>query len=188
MKTTSKIIAGAAAALSLALAGAVLAHPGGGMGPGMGWGPGMGPGAGMGAGMGMGPGMGMGRGMGMGGFDMAAAAAGRLAALKTQLKITPAQESAWKTYEGVVTQQSAAMQAMRDEFHAKLQNTQPGTTAPEMAAQHQSMMALRASSAQANSAALKDLFAVLTPEQRAIADRGMGFMGAQRGPGRGYGR
>ena len=49
MKTTSKIIAGVAATLSLAVAGAVFAHPGfgmgQGMGPGMGFG-GMGPGAG----------------------------------------------------------------------------------------------------------------------------------------------
>ena len=192
MKTTTKIIAAAAATLSLALAGAVFAHPGGGMGwgpgAGNGWGPGMGMGAGMGygpgmGGMGMGPGM-RGMGPGAGGYDMAAATAGRLAAFKTQLKITPAQDGAWKAYESVVTQQSTAMQALRDDFHAKLQSAQPGATPPDMAAQHQAMFALRESSFAANSAALKDLYAVLTPEQRAIADRTMNYAGGRRGPGR----
>jgi len=200
MKTTTKIIAAAAATLSLALAGAVFAHPGGGMGwgpgmghgPGMGMGPGMGYGPGMGGmgpGMGYGPGMGMGPGMrgmgpGAGGSDMAAATAGRLAALKVQLKITAAQDSAWKAYESVVTQQSTAMQAKRDDFHAKLQNTQPGATPADMAAHRDAMFALRESGFAANSAALKDLYAVLTPEQRAIADRTMNYAGGRRGPGR----
>jgi Spy/CpxP family protein refolding chaperone len=137
----------------------------------------------MGPGMGFGPGM-RGMGPGAGGYDMAAATAGHLAALKTQLKITPAQESAWKAYEGAVTQQSTAMQAMRDDFHAKLQNTQPGATTPDMAAQHQAMFALRESSFAANSAARKELYAVLTPEQRAVADRTMNYAGGRRGPGR----
>lgn len=181
MKTTSKIIAAVAATLSLAVGGAVLAQPGFGMGYGpMGYG-GMGHGP-MGYG-GMGYG-GMGYGMGPGGYDMAAAAAGYTAQLKVQLKITPEQEKAWKAYEDAVTQQASAMQAMRDQFHAQWQNPQPGATAPDMAAQHQAMFSLRQSSQAAQSAALKDLYAVLTPEQKAIADRSLNFMGAQRGPGR----
>ena len=198
MKTTTRIIAAAAATLSLAVAGAVFAHPGGmgwgpgggwghGMGYGMGYGPGMGPG--MGYGPGMGPGMGYGPGMrgmgpGAGGYDMAAATAGRLAAFKTQLKITPAQDNAWKAYETVVTQQSAAMQALRDDFHAKLQNAQPGAAPADMAAHRDAMFKLRESGFAANEAALKELYAVLTPEQRAIADRTMNYAGGRRGPGR----
>jgi Spy/CpxP family protein refolding chaperone len=183
MKTTSKIIAGVAATLSLAVAGAVFAHPGFGMGFG-GMGPGMG---GMGHGMGFG---GMGRGMGMGpaGYDMAAAAAGYAAQMKVQLKITPEQEKAWKAYEDVVTQQAGAMQAQRDQFHAQAQNVQPGAANPDFAAHRQAMFALRESNLAANSAALKDLYAVLTPEQRVLADRNLNFMGAQRAPGRYPGR
>jgi hypothetical protein len=194
MKTRTKIIA-VAATLTLALAGVASAHPGFGMGPGMGWGPGTGhmgwgPGGGMGPGMGpgmggdmrwgMGPGMGgdmrrgMGPGMaggpGMGGFDMNASAAGHLAALKTQLKITPAQETAWKAYEGVVTQQASAMQAMRDQW----QDAKPGAAAPDMAAQHQAMQSLRQSSWQAQDKAFKDLYAALTPEQQALVNGGRG--------------
>lgn len=192
MKRSTRIIAAIAAATALAGAGVVAAHPGfgmggWGMGPGMyGMGPGMG-GWGMGGGMrGMGPGMGPGYGMGAGprgvgpGIDMAAATAGHLAALKSQLKIAPAQESAWKAYEGVMTQQSAAMQALHDKFQSQWQNAQPGATSPEWAAQREAMFAQRESSWKAQSAALKDLYAVLTPEQRAIADRSGGAMGARR--------
>jgi len=180
MKRSTTIIAALAATAALAAAGIVSAHPGSGMGAGMG-------GWGMGPGMhGMGPGMGSG---GMGGpgmhgggpgFDMAAATAGQLAALKAQLKITPAQEAAWKSYEGVVTQQSVAMQALRDKFHGQWQDAQPGATPPDMAAHRQAMFEQRESAWKAQGAALKDLQAVLTTEQRAIADRSGGAMGARR--------
>ena len=181
MKRSTKIIAAIAATAALGLAGLVSAHPGFGMGPGYGMGPGFGMGPGMGMGMGMGPGFGMGPGMrGAGpGFDMAAATAGHLAALKTQMKITPAQEAAWQTYEGVTTQQSAAMQALRDQFLSQWQGTQPGATPPDMAAHRQAMIAQRESGWKAQSAALKDLYAALTPEQRAIAERSVGGMGAR---------
>lgn len=187
MKRSTRIIAAVAAAAALGIAGIVSAHPGFGMGAeyGMGMGIGMGPGHGMGPGygMGMGPGYGMGRGMGPGnsGLDPAAAVAGHLAALKTQLKITPAQEGAWKAYEKVVTEQATAMQALRDQFHAQWQNAQPGATPPDMAAHHQAMSSLRESSWKAQNAARQELFAALTPEQRAIADRSFGPMGARRG-------
>ena len=165
MKRTYKAIAGVAAALSLALAATVYAHPGAGMGPGHGMGPGQG----------MGPGM----GRGMGPVDMAAAASDRSAQLKAELKITSAQEAAWKTYETAVAQQAAAMQAMRTQMQALMQNAQPGITAPDWAAQREAMFRQREAGLQAHTAAVKELYAVLTPEQRAIADRHMG-------PGGGY--
>ena len=176
MKRTYKTIAGVAAVLSLALAATVYAHPGGNWGPGYGMGQGMGPGMGPGHGMGMGPGM----GRGMGPADMSATAAARTAQLKAELKITPTQEAAWKAYETAVTQQAAAMQSMRTQMQAQMQNAQPGTTAPEWAAQREAMFKQRQAGLQAHTAALKDLYAVLTPEQRAIADRGMGPMGGYR--------
>jgi hypothetical protein len=197
MKTTSKIIAVVATTAALALATAVSAQPGfgpgfggpggSGMGPGWGrmggWG-GMGPGA-MGPGWGgMGPGAGhMGGGFGMmgfGGFDMSAAAAGRLAAFKSQLKITPAQESAWKAYESAVTEQAKAMQTARDQFRSKWQNLKPGEAAPDMTAQHQAMFALQQSGWEAQNKALKDLNAVLTTEQQAFAGGGRGPRGMPR--------
>jgi hypothetical protein len=194
MKTTP-IIAAVAATLSLVAAGAVLAQPGFGMGPGMG-GPGMGyggmgPGMGYGGGMGpgMGPGMGggmggrMGPGMGRGGFDTPAVAAARLADLKAQLKITSAQEGAWKAYESAVTQQATTMQAMRNQFQAQAQNAQPGAANPEWVSQRLAMKAQHDAGRAAQSAALRDLYAALTPEQRALTGN-LHLMGGQRGPGR----
>ncbi|MEJ8836907.1 Spy/CpxP family protein refolding chaperone [Ramlibacter sp. AN1133] len=196
MKTTTKILAAVTATAALALAGAAFGHPGFGPGggPGFGMGPGMmggyGPGM-MGGGPGMmggyGPGM-MGGGpgtmggygpgmMGFGGADMGAATASRLAALKSQLKITPAQESAWKAYESTVTQQATAMQALRDKFHAQWQNAKPGEAAPDMAAHRQEMFAARESAWQAQEKARTDLFAALTPEQQALAGGGWGPRG-----------
>lgn len=194
MKSSTRIIAAVAAAAALGVAGIVSAHPGFGMGPGYGMGMGMGPGhgmgpgygMGMGPGYGMGPGAGMGRGMGPGsrgavpGFDPSAAVAGHLAALRTQLKITPAQEGAWKAYEKVLTEQATAMQGLRDQFHAQRQNVQPGATPLDMAAHRQAMSSLRETSWKAQNAAQQELFAALTPEQRAIADRSFGPMGGRR--------
>lgn len=165
MKLTYKIIAGVAASLALAAAGVVYANPG------------------MGSGMGQGMNMGMGHGMAgamMTGADGAAMAATRLADLKTELKITPTQEAAWLTFENQAKQQAAAMQAMRSQMQAQMQNQQPGAASTDFAAQRNAMMALRDANQAAHSAALKDLYAVLTPEQKAIADQRLNAMGGHR--------
>ena len=128
---------------------------------------------GMGRGM-MGGGPGFGMGPGFGGMDMNAAAAGRLAAMRTHLKITPAQEGAWKAYEGAVTQQATRMQALRDKLHAQWQNAKPGEAAPDAAALRQEMFAAREAGWQAQEKARADLDAVLTPEQQALAGGGWG--------------
>jgi periplasmic protein CpxP/Spy len=202
MKTSTKFFAAIAAAGVLALAGAAaFGQPGGGPGPGPGFGPGgggpgwgmMGGGRGPGGGPGMmgggggwgpggGPGMmggrggwGPGGGPGMGnGYDMGAAAAGRLAAFKVQLKITSAQEPAWKAYETVVTQQAQAMEKLRDQFHAQWQNAKPGEAAPDFAAQRQAMFAQRQANWEAQHKAMQDLYAVLTPEQQSLVTGGWG--------------
>ena len=190
MKTTSKIIATVAATLALATAGAVLAQPG--YGPGMGYGPGgggMGYGPGMGGGPGMGPGAmggmgyghGMGRGMGRGGYDTPAVAAARMADLKAQLKITSGQEAAWKTYETAATQQAATMQSMHALMQSQFQGAQSGAANPDFASQRLALMAQRDAARAASSAALRDLHAALTPEQRTLMGYGQ-FAGGPRGP------
>lgn len=174
MKLTYKIIAGAAAALSLAVAATVSAHPGGGfggMGPGGAWG--MGPGMMGNGGWGMGPGM-----MGWAGdADVSALASGRTAQLKAVLKITPAQESAWKAYETSIQQQVTTMQAARGQMLALMRNAQPGADSKDFIAQRDAMIKLHDANLEARTKAVKDLYAVLTPEQRAIADRSVGPMG-----------
>ena len=199
MSNTRKNLIGVAAAAAL-MAASTLTYafppgygPGagpcvqGGGGPGMGWGGGpgmMGYGRHGGSGMmgygGMGP-RGGGWGPG-GGAGPAANADAHLAFLKSELKITSEQEAAWQAYAGQMKQQAERMQA------AFSQPRTPAQSAPERARQRAEFAKQRAAAMESTSAALKDLYAVLTPEQKAIADQHFGGARmAQNGP-RGYGR
>lgn len=218
MRNTRKILISMLAAAGLATAGAVVyADPPGGFGPsngdcafgaggpgmaGGGYGPGMmgyggGPSGGHGPGMmgysggprgEHGPGM-MGYGGQRGGYGPGATGAGptdraeaRLEFLKNELKITADQESAWEGYATQVKTQATTMAA----FHA--QGPATAESAAERIEQHASRMTLRAEQLQATSAAVKELFAVLTPEQKATADRYFGGTRLGQANQRGYGR
>ncbi len=212
MTTTRKILVGIAAAAGLAAAtAAVYADPPGGFGPG-GWGGGymgagmMHQGGGYGPGMmgyggprgGYGPGMmgyggprgGYGPGAAAGapceGFGPGAAAGGpaarmdqRLSFLRNELKITADQESAWNAYAAQAKAQVDTMVA----FHAQPPSAAQSPT--ERIDQHAERMNLRAKQLTAMSAAVKDLYAVLTPEQKAVADLHFGGRRLSQGP-RGY--
>jgi Spy/CpxP family protein refolding chaperone len=165
MKRPHTLIAGAVAGIALAVAGATFAQPYGGMG------------------QGMGPGMGMGPGHGpMARLDPATMADAHLSALKAQLKITAAQEDAWQTFAAQAKQQAASMQGMRAQMQA-------GTgTAPEQMGQHAAAMQQRAAGMSTMTNAFGALYAVLTPEQKTIADQNVGMMGRHaRGFGAGPG-
>ena len=186
--THSLLIAAAAAAVMAASAGAYAqafgpcGGPGFASGPGAGYGPGFGPGMGgpgMGgprAGYGPGPGAAWGgpRGAGPAGGPLANSEL-RLAYLKNELKLTTGQESAWSGYETAVKGQAAAMQAHRDAMF----NTDNAT---DRVALHAAHLSQRAAGAEAVSAALKNLHAVLTPEQKTIADANMGGRHFAMGP------
>jgi len=188
MKRATRIAIGVATALTLGLATAVVnAHPygnepgwgmGQGGGPGAGMGPGGGPGA-MGRGaMGYGP---MGHRMGpRGAFNPSAMADARIAYFKSELKITPAQESAWKAFADQRKQQVEAMLALR----ANAQASAPAT-APERLELRNQMMKKRQEQMEKGTATFKDLYAVLTPEQKALADQRVAMRG---GRGRGFNR
>ena len=184
MKPTTTFAAVVLATLSFAAANTVFAHPG------MGMGAGMGPGMGQGMGQGMGPGMGQHAGPGMrhqmAGPETAAAAQTRLAALKTELKITAAQEAAWTAYAGVVQQQAEQREATRTQMQTKMHD--PKLSDAERTAMRESMMKAREQHLAARTAAIKDLQAVLTPEQRAIADSKLQPMRGHRMAMRGMGR
>lgn len=184
MKPTTIFAAVVLATLSFAAANTVFAHPG------MGMGAGMGPGMGQGMGQGMGPGMGQHAGPGMrhqmGGPETAAAAQTRLAALKAELKITAAQETAWTAYAGVVQQQAEQREATRTQMQTKMHD--PKLSDAERTAMRESMMKAREQHLAARTAAIKDLQAVLTPEQRAIADSKLQPMRGHRMAMRGMGR
>ena len=168
MKRTHTLIAGLVAGVSLALAAVTFAQPYGGMGQGYGPGMGMGPGHG--------PMAGHGR---LAGGDPAAMADARLSDLKAQLKIVSAQEAAWQTFAAQAKERAASRQAMR----ARMQD---GTgTAPERMEQRATAMQQRAAGMATMTTAFNALYAVLTPEQKAIADQSVGMMGHRgmhRGP------
>jgi len=100
-------------------------------------------------------------------------AASRLADLKAELKINPTQETAWLTFENQAKQQASAMQALGNKMH----DQQAGAASTDHAAQRDAMIKLHDSSQTAQSTALKDLYAVLTPEQKTIADQRLNAMG-----------
>jgi Spy/CpxP family protein refolding chaperone len=166
MKRKTIIAAAIGAALGLATVVAS-AHP---------YGYGYGPGRGMGGG----PGYGMGFG-GPGRGDPAAAVEGRLAYLKAELKITKAQEPAWKKFSDEARKQAESMQAARTAMWSGT-----AANAADRAELHNKLMKSRVEQSEKTTAAFKQLYAALTPEQKALADQhpGMGVgMGFGGGPG-----
>lgn len=167
MKRASRFFTGAVAFGALTLAGQGWAQPGA-----------------MGCG-GYGPGPGMGRGMGPGGGWMSAAEAAsavdnRLAALKAELKIGAEQEPVWNAYAAQTREQSEAMQALRQRMHEQMASGQAAPGSAEFQNLRESMFKLQQAGAEAHASKVKDLYAVLTPAQKAVADR----HGAGRGTGR----
>ncbi len=187
MKTSNSILAVTIIAASLAGAGSAFAHGGMGAGAmGMGADHPMGQGM-MGAGHEMGQGMmGMGHDMGQGhkgmggamhagmgpmqGPEAPAAVSARLADSKAQLKITSAQEAAWGKYAALVTQQAEAHANMRTQMHAQMSDPKTASTV-DHAAQRETMHKFKQDNLAARNTALTDLYAVLTPEQKAVADQ-----------------
>ncbi len=183
MRKITKIALAVGAALSLGLTAAGLsAQPSG-----MGW-TGHGPGHGVhgyGMGYGMGPSAGMGYGMhgndmeyamhgyGMGFGANPEAIENRQSALKSALGITAEQEPAWQAFVDHSNTQSESRQAL----FAKLHETQTAGTAPELFAQRAEIAKQRQGELERTSTALKNLYAVLTPEQKAVADRAFGGFG-----------
>ena len=184
MKRATKIVITLGTALSFGLAAAAVgAHP---SGDGGGWGGGhmggYGPGYGMGPGMmgGYGPGHGM-RPQGMfNGYP--GNVENGLAALKAELGITAEQDSAWQAFTKNAERQNENRQA----WFARMHEARGTGSLPERLAQQTEFMKQRQAEMEANAAALKDLYAALTPEQKAIADQRFGGFGP--GYGMGYGR
>jgi protein CpxP len=173
MKRTSKFIAGAAAVGALTLAGLGLAQAGG-----MGYGPGYGMGWGGGPGWGMGPGGGWATSS-----EVGTIVGNRLAALKSELKITPDQEKAWNAFADQAKQQAEAVQALRQQMHEQMAAGKVVPGSPEFFGLRKSMLELQQTGAEARATKVKDLYAVLTPDQKAVADQSLGGFG----PGRGWG-
>lgn len=184
MRSNRKMIVGMAVAAALAASsGYMYAQPAGSGGPG---GEARQERGGMGHGM-----TGHDRGGRHGGHGMwsnpKAAVEGHLAALKVELKITPDQETAWQAFTGKVRQQADTMIARRAEMKARHEQTKGQASAvklsaPEQLAQRTERMKRAVAGMESMTVAVKDLYGVLTPEQKTTADKLLA-----RGPMGGFG-
>jgi len=167
---TLRILTACALATGLTLTGSLYAEsassygsgsgPGGMMGPGMMRGPYVGGGHG--------PGI-MGYGMGYGGPPLTAAEMTRwLAEVKSQVGITDAQAGPWKRFADAVNAQSKA----RNEHFQAMQQFRNSTprSALEWQEQQTNLMKQRLANQEAYTQALKDLYGVLTDQQKVRAD------------------
>jgi len=109
-------------------------------------------------------------------FDLAAMVDARLAKGKATLNITATQEGAWNTFAAFVKKQAEAMKAVRA---AAIADT--NTTVPKRMEQHVAMAQLHLDNAKAMQAQVAALYAVLTPEQQAVADKMLGRMHRRMG-------
>jgi hypothetical protein len=133
-----------------------------------------------------------------GGGNPAAMAAGHLAALKVELKITRDQEAAWEKFAGKATKQAEGMAAQREQMCGD--RTAANLPAPERLAKHTEIAKQHIANMESMTAAVKELYAALTPEQKKTADdllargpmggpggpRGMGGMGGPGGMHHGF--
>jgi len=92
---------------------------------------------------------------------------GRLAFLKTELKITPAQEPQWAKFADVIRANAQGAQAG---MHAMMQAGAKAATAPEVLARHEKMLTAKLESVRALKAAFDPLYASLSDEQKKSAD------------------
>ena len=123
--------------------------------------------------------MGMGEcpmmGMMMGGAEMPTFGEGRIAFLKAELGITPAQQAAWDAYAAALTKNFASMQGMQQSMMTALE----GKTPVERLEAHLTAMEGRLTVLKEIKPALTTLYAALSDDQKKKADAtltGMGCM------------
>ena len=140
--------------------------------------------SGMHRGMGMRDGASGGMWGGMHGIGQPADAVSRLATTKAELKITAEQAPAWQAFEDVVRQQADTRQALNSGRQARMQD--PAATAGvDRTAMRETMQKFRESEQATYEKARQALYAVLSAEQRVLADQ---RLGNSPGHGRGMGR
>ena len=115
-------------------------------------------------------------------MDPAARVEQRLGRLKSELKLTQQQEPLWQAFaEKSKAEAGKGMQAMRE----RMADDKP-LSAPDRMAQMQSRMKERVAAMESVNESFKRLYAGLSPEQKAAADKHFSAMGHGRhGPGRG---
>ena len=96
-----------------------------------------------------------------------------LTRLKSELKITGEQEALWKAF---ADKSKAQAEKGRPAMRERMQSDKP-LTAPEFMAQMQGMMKDRLAAMEATTESFNRLYAALTPEQKAVADKHFSMAG-----------
>ncbi len=91
---------------------------------------------------------------------------GRIAFLKTELKITDAQAQPWSAFADALRDNAKAMTTM----HGRMMSDGATTSAPEMAQQEVKMLSMRLEGLKAIAGAETTLYTVLSDEQKKTAD------------------
>ena len=133
----------------------------------------------------MGPGMmsGQGMGQGMGPGMMDSHVEGRIAFLKAELEITPAQEKLWVVYADALRASAKDMAGMQGTVTTMV----TATAFPERLDAVEAMMSDRLDELKKIKAAALPLYAALSAEQKTTADQLMPAMGMGMGMGMGGG-
>jgi hypothetical protein len=97
-------------------------------------------------------------------------AAERVAALKTELKITEAQTPAWNKFADALLAAPKSMETSMEAMHKQMMASGTVAALPEKLENHAKMASGRLASLQAIKAALDPLYASLSDEQKKIAD------------------
>lgn len=143
------------------------------------------------------PRQGMRQGMGMGqhsedqrgghhqrhghGAPSAAQVAQHLDKLKAELKITDAQLPAWQQFATTVKTEADSHEARRTAMRAQMQASRASGAAPDRQALRSQMQQQREASRNTHAQARQALYAVLTPEQKAVAEQKMRLRAGQEG-------
>jgi LTXXQ motif family protein len=118
----------------------------------------------------------------MGQHGMAGHVEGRIAFLKTELKITEAQSPQWNQFAEALRSNARRMNEMRGMMSGTMSQGGATMSAPERLERMETMMTGMLESVRTTKAALTPLYDVLTDEQKKLADdliRGpMGMMGS----------
>ncbi|MFC5301019.1 Spy/CpxP family protein refolding chaperone [Azospira restricta] len=104
----------------------------------------------------------------------------RLERLHGELKLSPEQEGAWKTWSGAMQEKAAKMKERRPDFEALAK-----LPAPERMAQMLERHKERQKEMEDALASLRSFYGTLTPEQQKVFDRFQPFGGPHRGAPRG---
>jgi len=123
-------------------------------------------------GMGMGPG----EGCAMDGRKMANPAQmdSHLAEIKKDLNIGSKQEMAWSAFAKTIKQQKTEMMTAMQERMQHANSAQSTQSAPDRIAERTQIMKQRMAGMETVAVAMKQLYAVLTPQQKAILDTRFG--------------